>query len=163
MLESSSKTIQYIVYFIVFSISQAFSIIGQYVTVPYKNLSYWGSMKMALPNAWINWFFVTFAINIGHANKLVTPTQNIFLLIIMQFIFLLIMNHYYLKQDIYTSDIVAFFILLLGYVISFDETVSKLLGYNKKTHSKNTKKSSLKKKKNRNNNRPKRVRFTQPV
>ena len=81
----------------------------------------------------------------------------------MQFIFLLIMNHYYLKQDIYTSDIVAFFILLLGYVISFDETVSKLLGYNKKTHSKNTKKSSLKKKKNRNNNRPKRVRFTQPV
>ena len=163
MLEKSSKTIQYIAYFTLFTISQAISVIGQYITIPYKNLSYFGAMKMALPYAWVNWFFLTFAINIGHENTLVTPTQNIFLLIILQFTFLLIMNHYYLKQEIYTSDIVAFFILLFSYGISFDHTISKLLGYKIATDPKKPKKSAIKKSKNKHKRNHKRVRFTQPT
>ena len=93
MLENYPQYIQYTSYFVLFLIAQSFSIWGQYVTLPFKSLTYWEAIKMALPYAWVTWFFMTFAINIGHSNDLVTPTQNIFLLIILQFSLILIMNY----------------------------------------------------------------------
>ena len=83
---------------------------------------------MALPFAWVEWIFMTFAINIGHKYKLITPTQNTFMLIILQFTLVLLINHFYLKQKIYRSDIIAFIILLFAYCISFFNLFSYALG-----------------------------------
>lgn len=115
---------QYILFLALFITAQSLSMWGQFVTLPYKNLSMWEAYKMAIPFAWMDWFVMTFAINIGDKYDLVTPTQDTFLLIIVQFSLILVINRFYLKQTIYRSDIVAFFIILLGFYISFSKIVS---------------------------------------
>ena len=125
MIQEYSKTYYYILYFTLYFIGETLSIWGQYVTLPFKTLSYWDSLKMVLPFAWVNWIFRTFAIDIGHTQNLVNPTQTIFLIIITQFTLILIVNYFYLKQNVYRSDIIGFFILLFGYIISFFDLVSK--------------------------------------
>jgi hypothetical protein len=125
-VENNSKVLQYILYFSLFIIGQSLSMWGQYVTLPYKNLTYFQGLTMALPYAWVDWIFMTFAINIGHTYELVTPTQDTFLLIIVQFSLLLLINKFYLKQEIYRSDIIAFFIIIAGYICSFFHIVSKI-------------------------------------
>ena len=52
--------------------------------------------------------------------------MNTFLLIITQFTLVLLINKYYLKQNIYRSDIIAFFILIIAYSISFFSLISNL-------------------------------------
>jgi hypothetical protein len=70
---------------------------------------------------------MTFVIMIGDKYELVTPTQDTFLLIILQFCLILIINRFYLKQPISRSDIIAFFIILAGFFVSFIHIVSKVL------------------------------------
>jgi len=100
---------------------------GQYFTLKFKNLTNWEAFKMAIPFAWIDWFFLTIAIDIGHTHKLVTPTQDTFLLIIVQFCLVLIINHFYLKQNVYFSEVVAFVLILIAYSISLFNLVSHAL------------------------------------
>lgn len=121
---NTSKPLQYFVYLLLFVIGQSLSMWGQYVTLPYKNLTYFQGLRMAIPFAWADWFFMTFAVDIGHRYNLVTPTQDTFLLIITQFVLVLIINEFYLKKKIYRSDIIAFFVLMTGYMISFLHIIS---------------------------------------
>lgn len=121
-----SKIVNYIIYFSLFILGQSLSMWGQYVTLPFKNLTYYQGLTMALPYAWVDWIFMTFAIDIGHTQKLVTPTQDTFLLIVVQFTLLLLINKFYLKQEIYRSDIIAFFIIIFGYICSFFHVISKI-------------------------------------
>ena len=130
----TSKPLQYITYLLLFITGQSLSMWGQYVTLPYKNLTYFQGLKMAIPFAWADWFFMTFAIDIGHRYKLATPTQDTFLLIILQFTLVLLINQFYLKQKIYRSDIIAFLILLVGYFISFLHLLSNALGIKVEEH-----------------------------
>jgi hypothetical protein len=81
---------------------------------------------MAIPFAWMDWLVMTFVIMIGDKYELVTPTQDTFLLIILQFCLILIINRFYLKQTVNRSDIIAFFIILSGFLVSFVHIVSKL-------------------------------------
>ena len=122
----NSKTVYYVLYYILFAIGQALSMWGQYVTLPFTNLTYWQAFSMAIPFAWVNWLFMTFAIDIGHKYDLVSPTQDTFLLIVLQFSFLLVINKYYLKKHINNSDIYAFFIILFGYAVSFFHLVTAI-------------------------------------
>ena len=122
-----SKLPYYILFLFLFIVAQSLSMWGQYVTLPYKNLSMWEAYKMAIPFAWMDWFVMTFAIQMGDKNDLVTPTQDTFLLIIVQFSLILLINNYYLKQKIYRSDIVAFFIILVGFGVSISNIVSHIL------------------------------------
>ena len=121
-----TKIYDYILYFASFITSQALSMWGQYFTLKFKNLTNWEALKMAMPFAWIDWIFLTFAIDLGHTKKLVTPTQDTFLLITSQFTLVNIINYFYLKQKIYFSDFIAFFLILLAYAISFFNLISKL-------------------------------------
>lgn len=116
----------YILFLFLFIIAQSCSMWGQYMTLPYKNLTMWEAYKMAIPFAWLDWFFMTFAIYVGEKYNLVTPTQDTFLLIIIQFTLILIINQYYLKQTIYRSDIIAFFIILFGFIVSFTHIISNI-------------------------------------
>ena len=65
-------------------------------------------------------------INIGNKYKLVSPTQDTFLLILLQFSLLLVINKYYLQKRINNSDIYAFFIILFGYAVSFFHLVTAI-------------------------------------
>jgi hypothetical protein len=83
---------------------------------------------MAIPISWLDWMFMSIAVNIGDKNKLVTPTQDTFTLITLQFTAILIINHFYLHQPLFRSDIVAFFLILFGFAVSFNNMLSKALG-----------------------------------
>lgn len=111
--------VPYIAFITLFVVAQSLSMWGQYVTLPYKNLSMWEAYKMAIPYAWMDWFVMTFVIMLGDKYKLVTPTQDTFLLIIIQFALILIINHFYLKQPVTFSDFVAFAVILFGFAVSF--------------------------------------------
>lgn len=121
-----SKIAIYVAYYLLFATGQAFSMWGQYVTLPFTNLTYWQAFSMAIPFAWINWIFMTFAIDLGNKHALVSPTQDTFLLIVLQFSYLLIINKYYLKKQITNSDIYAFLIILVGYAVSFFHLLTAL-------------------------------------
>lgn len=121
-----SKIPYYILFLFLFILAQSLSMWGQYVTLPYKSLSMWEAYKMAIPFAWLDWFIMTFTIMIGDKYELVTPTQDTFLLIIIQFCLILLINKFYLKKQTTRSDIIAFFIILLGFAVSFSHLISHL-------------------------------------
>lgn len=123
-----SKLPYYILFLFLFIIAQSFSMWGQYVTLPYKDLSMWEAYKMAIPFAWLDWIVMTLTVMVGDKYDLVTPTQDTFLLIIIQFCLILIINYIYLKQKLSISDIIAFFIILLGFFVSFLHIISKIFG-----------------------------------
>ena len=127
-IDKFPRFIHYIIYMTLFILGQSAAMWGLFYTLPFKNLSMWQAYKMAIPFAWIDWVFMTLAINVGDKYDLVSPTQDIFVLIIVQFTLLLIINQYYLKQDIFRSDIIAFFIIMIGFCVSFFHIVSKMLG-----------------------------------
>ena len=169
---NTSKPLQYLVYLLLFITGQSLSMWGQYVTLPFKNLTYWQAFSMAIPFAWADWFFMTFAVDVGHRYKLVTPTQDTFLLIILQFSLVLLINQFYLKQKVYRSDIIAFGILLIGYFISFFHLVSKAFNIpipeqhiTEETHTstKKIKKYNGNKKLKKKEKKNKKVKFTEPV
>jgi uncharacterized protein (DUF486 family) len=129
-----------------FIIAQSFSIWGQFYTLKYPNISMVKAFFLAIPFAWLDWFFMTIAVGLGHKYKLVSETQDTFILIITQFTVVLIMNHYFLKQPLSRSDIIAFFMILIAFAISFYNVLSKVLGIPvpKKHTKKDTKTVTLK-------------------
>lgn len=122
-----SKIQYYLLYIFLFILAQSFSVWGQYVTIPFENLGVWEAFKMAIPFAWLDWLIMPYVIMLGDKHNLVTPTQDIILLIIIQFSLVLLVNHFYLKRNIFRSDYIAFFLILAGFYISFDHSISKML------------------------------------
>lgn len=104
------------------------SIIGMYANLKYPNETMLQALSMALPFAWVDWFFMSLAMNINDKYKIMNPTQDIMFLIIAQYTILLILNHFYLKQKVTISDLVAWPIMLSGFAVSGFHLVSKLLG-----------------------------------
>ena len=130
-----SKLHYYALFLFLFILANSLSVWAAYVTLPFKNLSMWEAYKMAIPFAWLDWIIMTFTVMVGDKYELVTPTQDTFLLIIIQFCLILIINQYYLKQKVSVSDIAAFFIILLGFFVSFLHLISKILGISIPEHS----------------------------
>ena len=119
--------LNYFLWFIAFVCAQASSMWGQFVTLKYPNMGMFAAYKMAIPFAWLDWLFMSVAVKLGDQYKLVTPTQDTFTLITLQFTAILIINHFYLHQPLFRSDIIAFFIILFGFAISFNNMLSKAL------------------------------------
>jgi len=117
----------YLLWFAAFVCAQASSMWGQFVTLKFPNMGMFAAYKMAIPFAWLDWLFMSMAVNIGDKYKLVTPTQDTFTLITLQFTAILIINHFYLHQPLFRSDIIAFFIILFGFAVSFNNMLSKAL------------------------------------
>ena len=123
-----SQVINYILFFTLFVIGQSLVMIGSFISLPYKNLSMWESLKMSLPFVWADWLFLTFAIMLLHKHSLLTNTQFLFTLIVFQFGATLLINRFYLKQKINISDYVAIGLLIIAYIISELHLFSKLFG-----------------------------------
>jgi hypothetical protein len=123
-----NKILIYLQFLGSFITAQSISMWGQFYTLKYPNLTNWQALKMALPFAWLDWFFMTIAVGLGHKHKLVTETQDIFLLIITQFTVILFINAFFLKQPLRRSDLICFGIILVAFAISYQNLVSKALG-----------------------------------
>ena len=127
--DASGKTpLNYLLWLMSFICAQAASMWGQFFTLKFPNMGMFAAYKMAIPFAWLDWLFMSMAVNIGDKYKLVTPTQDTFTLITLQFTAILIINHFYLHQSLFRSDIVAFFMILFGFAVSFNNMLSKALG-----------------------------------
>lgn len=127
-LDSYSKPVHYISFIAMFILAQASSMWGQYFTLKYPNMGMIEAFLRAIPFAWLDWAFMSVAVYIGDRYKLVTPTQDTLLLIIIQFVSILVINSLWLGQAVSKSDIFCFFIILLAFYISFSNIVSKTLG-----------------------------------
>lgn len=123
-----NKILLYVQFLASFIVAQSFSMWGQFYTLKYPNISMFKAFLIAIPFAWLDWFFMTIAVGLGHKHKLVTETQDTFLLIITQFTVLLLINYFFLKQKLSKSDIVAFGVILVAFAISFLNLVSKAAG-----------------------------------
>lgn len=127
--DAGGKTpLNYLLWLVAFICAQASSMWGQFVTLKFPNMGMFAAYKMAIPFAWLDWLFMSVAVNIGDKYKLVTPTQDTFTLITLQFTAILLINHFYLHQPLFRSDIVAFFMILFGFAVSFNNMLSKVLG-----------------------------------
>lgn len=125
--DAGKTPLNYFLWFIAFVCAQASSMWGQFVTLKFPNMGMFAAYKMAIPFAWLDWLFMSVAVNIGDKYKLVTPTQDTFTLITLQFTAILLINHFYLHQPLFRSDIVAFFMILFGFAVSFNNMLSKAL------------------------------------
>ena len=125
--DAGKTPLNYLIWLLAFICAQASSMLGQFVTLKFPNMGMFAAYKMAIPFAWLDWVFMSVAVNIGDKYKLVTPTQDTFTLITLQFTAILIINHFYLHQPLFRSDIVAFFLILFGFAVSFNNMLSKAL------------------------------------
>jgi hypothetical protein len=101
---------------------------GQYFTLKFPKMTMVQAFKAAIPFAWADWFFITIAVMVAKQRKLFTETQTTFILIITQFILVLLINKFYLKQPISTSDYVCFVVIIAAFFISFNNTISYAIG-----------------------------------
>lgn len=124
----TTKPLQYIAFLLMFVCAQSASMWGQYFTLKYPNMTMIQAFLAAIPFAWVDWGFMSVAVYLGDRYKLVTPTQDTLLLIIVQFVSILVINSLWLKQAISRSDIACFFIILGAFYISFSNVLSKMLG-----------------------------------
>lgn len=126
--DAGKTPLNYFLWLLSFICAQAASMWGQFFTLKLPNISMFAAYRMAIPFAWLDWLFMSMAVNIGDKYKLVTPTQDTFTLITLQFTAILIINHFYLHQSLFRSDIIAFFMILFGFAVSFNNMLSKALG-----------------------------------
>ena len=123
-LDKQSTAVKYIAFLLMFILAQGSSMWGQYFTLKYPKMGMVEAFLRAIPFAWLDWAFMSMAVYLGDRYKLVTPTQDTFLLIIIQFVSIVVINTFWLKQALSKSDIACFFIILAGFYISFNRTVS---------------------------------------
>ena len=114
----------YAQYLALFITSQLISMWGQFFTLKFPDMSMIEAFGKAIPFAWADWFFMSWAVDIGKKHKLVPPTQDTFILIISQFTLILLINKFYLKQPITRSDMIAFILIIFAYFVSAKRIVS---------------------------------------
>jgi uncharacterized protein (DUF486 family) len=115
-----------IIYYVLMIIASLISTYGTFVTLPFKDLDQWSAIKMALPYAWVDWTFITFAVDIG--KDLTTPTQIKFTLTTFKMFLILLFTKYYLQSKVTRSDIVGFLIVLAAYLMHLFDMFSILFG-----------------------------------
>ena len=101
---------------------------GTFVSLPYEHLGQWDAIKMALPFAWVDWIFLTLAINIGNKHALATPLQMKFGITMLKFFLIMLFTKYYLKSEISRSDVVGFIIVFFAFLLNEFHGISILLG-----------------------------------
>lgn len=120
--------INFALYWGLMIIASVVSTWGTFVSLPYEHLGQWEAIKMALPFAWVDWIFLTIAINIGNHHSLATPLQMKFGITMLKFFLIMLFTKYYLHSDISRSDIIGFIIVFLAFLLNEFHGMSFLLG-----------------------------------
>ena len=121
-------TKDYLKFLGLFLLASAISITGMYFHLKYPKMGLMKVLAIAMVFCVVNWYFMAWAISIQTKYELLTPTQDTMLLIIVQWVFLLLLNHFFLDKKTTRSDMIAFPILLFAFAISGLHLVSKVLG-----------------------------------
>ncbi len=116
------------IYIICFIISQIISTFGSLFTLPYKNLTIWEAYKMVIPYGMVGCFFATTGLYIIDKYNFIKPTSLGLFISLIQLPTLLIINKYYLKQDVTYSQIFALILMTLSFYLATNKFFSKLLG-----------------------------------
>lgn len=124
-----SKLTYFLQFFGFLLVAQCLSITGQFITLPYKNLTMWQAYTMALPFAWLDWMFLPVAIHIATKHELFGPNHFIFLTILIQFTLTLIVNRFYMNKKTTNSDLLGFIFIFMGFVVSYFYLLSKSMGW----------------------------------
>lgn len=157
--------LQYFMLFLVFLlIAQSLSILGQFVTLPYKNLTMWQAYTMALPFAWLDWMFLPVSVHIGTKYEVVNPNHIIFFVILIQFTLTLLVNRFYMKKQTTISDWISFIFIFIGFLFSYFNLLSKFFGWKiPETIKKNKKDKKDKKDKKKKNKKEKKLLMEQEI
>jgi drug/metabolite transporter (DMT)-like permease len=124
--EKNNNNYYTFLYILLFFISQLLSVYGAFISLPHKNLSLWEAYKMVIPYAWIGWIFLMSALYLVNKHKGINIVKIGFLLILIQFTVVLIINKIVLKENPKKSDIIAFIIIFIGNLISENHYISKI-------------------------------------
>ena len=114
-------------FFILYTISNFLIIVSSVIIIPYENLSQWGIFKMAIPYAWLARIFQTQALTLENNYNILGANNLVFLLVVSQFFFVVLLNHFYLGEKTTRSEIFAIFLLIFAYSINNYNIVSNLL------------------------------------
>jgi hypothetical protein len=120
--------IYFVSYWGLMIIASVISTWGTFVSLPFEHLGQWDAIKMALPFAWVDWIFLTLAINIGNHHDLATPLQMKFGITMLKFFLIMIFTKYYLHADVSRSDVVGFIIVFLAFLLNEFHGMSYILG-----------------------------------
>ena len=126
-------TLYYVAYFALVLIGQSFSMYGQFKPLPFKSLSQWDGLKMALPYAWVDWIFMTGAGYIDSLYNLTTPNQKMLTIVVVQSSLVILIDKYYFQNKILVSNIVGIMFMITGFYISIYTVISSM----KKSENKN--------------------------
>lgn len=118
------KDILYWIYLIILLVGQIFNVIGSFIGVPYKNITFWESYNMSLPYILIQRICSSIAIFYIHKFALFTNNQIVMMILLMQFIITIILNNIYLHNKNTTSDYIGIVILIIAYYISIYSVVT---------------------------------------
>jgi len=113
-----TKDIFYWVYLIILLVSQILNVIGSFIAVPYKHITFWDSYKMSLPYIIVQRILSNIAIFYINKFALFTNNQIVMMILLMQFIITLIFNIVYLHNKNTISDYIGITIIIIAYYIS---------------------------------------------
>lgn len=111
--------IYWILCLVLIFLGQGLNVVGSFVSVPYKNLTFWEAYQMSMSYIIVQRIFLASAIYINHAHSYISNNQIVFLMLCIQFIFTLLINAYYLKKTLSRSDYIGMVLFVLAYYISF--------------------------------------------
>lgn len=124
-----NNIILYIKFFLTFIIGQFFYTLSiKYYPLKYKTMSILKSIIYSLPLMIIGTLYTTYSLDIVSDYELTTPIQDIFILVITQFLMFLIIGPLLIDITLYRSDFISFFIILFAIYISYSEIISKYFG-----------------------------------
>lgn len=124
-----NNIILYIRFFLTFIIGQFFYTLSiKYYPLKYKSMSILKTILYSIPLMIIGTLYTTYSLDLVSDNELTTPIQDIYILVITQFVMLLIIGPLLIDLTVSRSDIICFFIILLAFYISFSEIFSKYFG-----------------------------------
>ena len=72
---------------------------------------------------------MTYVVYIGDKYELATSETNMLLFITFQYIIISVINDRFLKEPTGLSDIIAFFIILIGFLIGYYRIISRIRKY----------------------------------
>jgi len=120
------KEILYWIYLFILFLGQIFNVFGSFVSVPYKNITFWDSYTMSLPYIVLQRIFSNIAIYYIHTFSLFTNNQIVIIILLMQFILTLGLNNIYLHKNNKLSDYIGIIIIMIAYYISIYGVITSI-------------------------------------
>jgi hypothetical protein len=120
------KEILYWIYLFILFLGQMFNVFGSFISVPYKNITFWDSYMMSLPYIILQRIFTNIAIHYIHIFSFFTNNQIVLMILLMQFVITMGLNNIYLHNKNKISDYIGIIIIIIAYYISIYGVITSI-------------------------------------